>query len=123
METTIDHLVGLTLASITGAVGDDEIIFDTIAGARFSMYHKQQCCEVVQVEDVAGEMLDLIGSPILEASERVSEHRDDANDSSTRWTFYRISTIKGTVVIRWLGRSNGYYSEKVSFRSIDKEAK
>jgi len=50
----------------------------------------------------------------VEAEEISNEEPYAGNDSYT-WTFYRFSTSKGTVTVRWLGESNGYYSESVSY--------
>ena len=119
-EVSFNALIGKTLKEITGgAKGDGEIIFICDDGSQFLMYHSDDCCESVTVEDVAGDLNDLIGSPILDAREETSNTNPSGveieyQDSFT-WTFYILSTNKGSVTIRWYGESNGYYSESVSF--------
>jgi hypothetical protein len=111
-----EDLVGETFTKIEGAgEGSMEIIFRGLREPSYIMKHVQDCCESVQVEDITGDIEDLIGTPILLA-EKV-ENRveyDDKYDSRT-WTFYKLATSKGYVTIRWLGESNGYYSESVDF--------
>jgi hypothetical protein len=114
------ELLGITLASVTGKKGDSEIVFELNDGRKFKLYHNQDCCEHVYVEDVCGELSDLVDSPIIQAEENSSQDNpegyisEDYQDSFT-WTFYRIATAKGQVVIRFYGSSNGYYSESVDF--------
>ena len=112
----VDVLKGKTLSSISGSVGDGEIVFVTSDGETYRMYHEQDCCECVCVEDIAGDLQDLVGSEILIAEEVQGESPADfeAYESYT-WTFYKFATRKAYVDIRWLGQSNGYYSEGVSF--------
>ena len=73
--------------------------------------------------DVVGDLKDLIGNPILLAEKVVSsdtpEDLDNEPSESFTWTFYKLSTIIGSVTIRWLGESNGYYSESVNFDKIE----
>lgn len=96
---------------------EDEILFHTEAGQTIRMYHEQDCCESVTVEDICGDLQDLLNSPIVWADE--SENADDSAEESATWTFYRIGTNQGSVTIRWYGESNGYYSESVSIEMID----
>ena len=78
----------------------------------FEFYHDQDCCEQVRIEDINGYWSDLIGEVCTLAEESSKNNYDNMNDSQT-WTFYKFGSVKGTVVVRWLGESNGYYSESV----------
>lgn len=121
--TAMEEMLGETLVSVEGlVVGNEDIVtFTTESGKKFQMQHYRDCCESVFIEDVNGDVEDLIGSP-LTLSEEVSSDYDDPNVSSDcscfTWTFYKLGTLKGTVDIRWFGHSNGYYSESVCFERI-----
>ena len=125
----IGVLVGLTMAKVEVCArirlagsrsrphwnGEDEVRFESTCGRAFRLYHSQDCCETVDIEDICGDVEDMIGSPILMAEEATSP--DEDSESGT-WTFYKLATVKGYVTIRWLGRSNGYYSESVHFEEV-----
>lgn len=112
------ELVGKTLQSVTHDKGAEEVRFSAADGETFVLWHDQDCCESVRVEDIVGDLSDLVGSPILQAEEVSNPSGDPAPEypDSWTWTFYKLATIKGSVTIRWLGESNGYYSEGVDFR-------
>lgn len=116
--TNVDFsdLKGKTLKAITKSEDNEKILFETNDGLRYEMYHNQSCCESVKIEDIEGDLQDLIGNPILQAEEVTSNKSFNGmpeNSDSFTWTFYKLATIKGYVTIRWLGESNGYYSETV----------
>jgi hypothetical protein len=96
----------------------DEMIFKSNDGKTFKFLHYQDCCENVSIEDICGDLSDLVGLPLLVAEEvsnpDIFDHDDGENESCT-WTFYKFATVKGNVTVRWLGTSNGYYSESVSY--------
>jgi hypothetical protein len=104
-------LKGLTFKAV---YKEDALIFETVDGRKFSQRHNQSCCEQVYLEEIHGELSDLIGSPILLAEVVYSSENPpgiimEYQDQFT-WSFCKLSTIKGSVTLRWYGDSNGYYS-------------
>jgi hypothetical protein len=120
-----ETLKELTLTEVM-KIGDEEILFVASDGTSFKMVHMQDCCESVEVDDIVGDLSDLLGSPIVRAEERTSEEnpRDpsDAEYGSFTWTFYELATAKGSVTIKWYGASNGYYSESVDLVKMRADA-
>lgn len=133
------ELRGKTLTKIDNT--GDELRFHANDGSEYRMYYEQDCCASCDIEDICGDLQDLIGVPILlseescsgepsaeikaereaarakekaECEAQGSRYYDWAVESET-WTFYKLSTIKGSVTIRWYGSSNGYYSETATF--------
>ena len=115
----IELLLGKTITNILVAADKSDMVFTTNDGKKYQMYHERDCCESVEIDDICGDLGDLLDSPILLAEE--VSNKDDpprGNDDSHTWTFYKLATINGSVTIRWYGESNGYYSEDVTFEEM-----
>jgi hypothetical protein len=119
-DEKLSTLIGKTMKSVE-KIDDSEIVFTTVDDEQFKLYHSQDCCESVYIESVVGDLQNLVGAPILLAEESSSSDRPsdvpapEYEPESQTWTFYKFGTMKGYVDIRFLGESNGYYSEGVSF--------
>lgn len=139
------ELKGKTITEVIGLENrSEQIFFNCSDGSSYRMMYHQDCCANCDIEDVAGDVSDLIGQPVLlaeeisstEPTEEIQVQRAAAKEraktkfvpryegqvyydygghDSETWTFYKLSTIKGSVTIRWYGSSNGYYSESASF--------
>lgn len=113
----VSDMLGKTITNITLPNENqyqDMILFECSDGSAYLMYHEQNCCESVEIEDIAGDLDILIGHPLTVADVSTKAGEEDDWGTST-WTFYHFATIKGYVDIRWYGASNGYYSEEVDF--------
>ncbi len=116
-------LQGKTLTAINRE-SNERLVFVCSDGWVYGMDHDQDCCESVTIDDIVGDIGDVIGSPILIAEERSSENKNpvgvevpEYQDSFT-WTFYELATNGGSITIRWYGSSNGYYGESVSLYKV-----
>ncbi|MFM7896670.1 MAG: hypothetical protein ACKO8L_12255 [Flavobacterium sp.] len=123
-----EDLKNLLLVNVDESNYPNWLIFTFDDGNKIKMYHEQDCCENVEIVDIDGDLQDLVGGVLVDFSERKSNLFDELqieikgikpSDDSYTWTFYHITTSKGSVNIRWLGESNGYYSEGVSVAVFD----
>ena len=95
----------------------ESIIFEN-EDERYELYHDQDCCEDVRIEDVCGDLHNLENAEITFAQETSSE--GETGWGTCTWTFYKLATEKGWVDIRFYGESNGYYSESANLHRYEK---
>ncbi len=114
-----EALEGVTLTAIERVPatdtfsGNEALIFRAADGRAFCLTHIQDCCENVRIEDITGDLADLIGAPI--SSAKLETNQEDTDYGTQTWSVYHRRTPKGDVTLRWLGDSNGYYGEEVDF--------
>ena len=114
----VSILKGKVLSSIRNK-DNYELYFNVNDGSSYKFFHRNDCCECVEIEDICGDLDDLIGTPLLQAEEVSNYEGPDLDEDSYTWTFYKFATIKGSVTVRWLGTSTGYYSEDVEFEKVE----
>jgi len=119
-NNSVADLIGKTLVRVKQH-GKDAIDFVATTGEHWRMWYEPDCCAQAWIEDVVGDLDDLVGAPVVMAevvSDSCTSSVEDCPDSHT-WTFYKLATAKGYVTIRWYGSSNGYYGETASFARVD----
>lgn len=110
-HVSIEEMQNQTFTSVRS--DEDTVTFENDK-VRYVFYHETDCCESVYVEEIIGDLEDLENLPLLIAREDHDAKGEELNEESYTWTFYNFATYKGYVTIRFLGTSNGYYSEEVS---------
>lgn len=113
----LSELVGKTIQVVENE-NNESILFVCTDLSAYEMYHMQDCCEDVGVYNINGDLQSLVGKTILSITESIlGDWPKDVQEpeclESFTWTVFIIETESSTVVIRWLGTSNGYYSESV----------
>jgi len=141
-DVELDVLVGKIMTAVELEKDKRALRFTTSDGKQYQLYHIQDCCEFVTLDDVCGDLTDLVGTPIL-LSECVTNNETPEDltrprgcptevdewaeedgcvyEESFTWSFYKFSTVKGSVTLRWYGESNGCYSETATLVEFIKE--
>ena len=114
------ELIGEVLTHIDVDPEKNEILLTTESGREIIIHHDQDCCENVHIEDTEGNWLTLIGKPLVEVTEDAVDQGDPPPASPDSWTRTTLTfKVDGaTVISRWIGESNGYYSESVHIKEI-----
>lgn len=120
----LDNIIGSTILAVDGCtVGSDKVTIHTSKGILrlyFDNDYYGSCFVDVRVEDITGDLHDLIDGVVSVAEER-SDQVGDRGDYRTKWTFYTIRTTRGDLDLRWLGKDNGYYGVSVYTNWSEKE--
>ena len=111
-----ESLVGEVLTYIDVDNESNEILLTTESGRRYKIWHEQDCCESVEIAGCDGAFASLIGRKIVEVTH--DEDSTETEDGSQTKTAITFRTDESTVISRWIGYSNGYYSESVTIAEI-----
>lgn len=112
----IEDVIGKRIMDCWHSEDEFQLLFND--GKVLRLWHYQDCCEHVELEDIDGDIQDLIGGTCNEAEVVSSGAFDTEGGGDMQWTFYKFGTEKGSVSLRWCGSSNGYYSTSVNMEIV-----
>ena len=115
-DTDIKDLTDSVVKSIDIDDSDQRVLITLEDGRSFVIEHHQDCCESVWIDSGEQDMLKLQNKKIVEANVEYDEH-STCSESGTV-TLFKFRTDEDTVVLKWIGESNGYYSETADIYEI-----
>lgn len=121
-KVELSELNGKVISKIEGLEKwSDEVRIFTECGNEYLFYNDQDHASI-RLEDFEISANSLNSALIISAqmvSNKGIDKKPSEYSESWIWTFYKIETNKGGLWMRWLGESNGYYSEHVSFDRVN----
>ena len=117
------ELKGQIVKEITGLEKNSPEAHIVTNQTTYKLYHHQDCCESVLIENVIGDEKDILNEEIIFAEEDAGAKDPDwatdyDHDYSHTWTKYVLKTKNASLEFWFLGESNGYYNESVSIKKI-----
>ena len=121
-EVKAKDLTGKTVANIDIDQDRDEMQITCTDGTKYLFHHIQDCCESVNIVDVNGDPKALVGYKLIMIEESddflLDEYSSYIYDESCTATEFVFHTSKDSLAVRWIGCSNGYYSEEVDISDL-----
>lgn len=116
---SVKELIGKTITdvAIMDQLDEDRVKLCCSDGSKYIMGHTQQHSESVYLEEVEGNIFDILNSPVIDAREDVSN--DWVGHSGHIYTTYIIATNNGAVVFKWAGTEDEDCSGDVRIRKFD----
>lgn len=112
-EEVDENILGAKVLSINYA--DSELKITTDKGV-FCMFHSEDCCENVWLEEGLDEIHGLIGKTILSFEERsYTQSEPDEDEYYSSWHLYTVTHTGGYLDLCWRGHGKVYYSHSVRF--------
>ena len=105
-----EQIQGMTITAVVYDEQNESLLIHLNTHV-LEMIHHQDCCETVYLSDVVGSFEDLIGYPLLEVSESIVSIPTEYESATA--SYYNFKTVKASVQLRWVGESNGCYSETI----------
>ena len=81
---SFEDLQGRILCKVVN-LDDYELRFHLTEDHYVRMYHSQDCCESVSIEDIVGDLDDLVGTPLL-LVEEVSNYDGESKYEDAEWS-------------------------------------
>ena len=112
----LDNMVGRVVKYVD--IDHDQMKITCEDNSVFTFYHEQDCCECVYIADTEGEPMSLKGWKLLLVDMEATKESSWDRDESKTTTVVKFVTDENTVSVKWIGESNGYYSESVDLREF-----
>lgn len=110
-KTAYEWLIGRVMTDIVVYNDKAEVAFEMSDRRTYKVFHEHELCEEVYIEDIDGDLYDLIGSPLLLAESGFGDLELDHKEGT--WTTYKFATKHGSVTVRWVGIDCGTCTEVV----------
>tara|TARA_R100000951_G_scaffold113672_1_gene116162 strand:+ start:92 stop:463 length:372 start_codon:yes stop_codon:yes gene_type:complete len=115
-QECLDNMVGRVVKYVD--VDHDQMKITCEDNSVFTFYHEQDCCESVYIYETEGEPMSLKGWKLLLVDMEATREDNAPYDESRTTTVVKFITNENTVSVKWIGESNGYYSESVDLKQF-----